>query len=304
MKLHRPHFLVVGPAKTGTTWLYEQLKQAEGFEMPPVKEVNYFNEVNFVDTVDSREGSWLRKYEAEGHQVTRAAIKTARNKFINRRILNQQFAIEQERFWWSLFYRFFPRNTGWLSMYLYSFLFSGKDSDTTGDISPLYFPIKEEVIALIARNFPEIKIVFILRDPIEREWSNIRMNYYSDLKLPGFNIDNYLAKMNRGSDYEYAITNWEKHFSPHQIRYLFYDELVNDPKQFMQQFIDFVKPGSKANHVFEEKIGRGVEKEIDPELRQKLLVKNVPQYHFLAKKFGEGSYPARWLEAVSKEVTI
>lgn len=301
MKFNHPHFLVVGPAKTGTTWLYEQLKHVEGFAMPPTKEVCFFNEVNFAHTIDPGSG-FLKKYEDQGHLVSVSRLKEAKKKFIQRRILNQHYAYEQKQFLWGLFYRYFPRNTGQLSWYFYSLLFDHRKDTVTGDISPLYFPVKEEVIEIIAKRFPYLKIVIIIREPVERAWSNIRMNYYSELAVPGFSIKEYLAKPNPGSDYQYAITNWEKHFGPHRMQYLFYDDLANQPRKFLQQFLNFVKPGTTVNTVFEEKVGKGVEKEMDKQLRMELLKRNLPQYHFLAQKFGTGSYPETWLKNALKEI--
>lgn len=298
MTLNRPDFLVVGPAKTGTTWLYEQLRQVNGFKMPPTKEVCFFNEVNFRHTLDPANAALLKKYEDLGYEASPEAIAAAKKRFINRRNLNRQFAFEQKRYLWGWYYRFFPRNTTFLSSYLYSLLFTSEKEVTTGDISPLYFPIKSEVIEIIASRFPKLKVIFIIREPVERAWSNIRMNYYSAKKVPGFSIENYLTKLNIGSDYESAITNWEKYFTADRIQYLFYDDLETGPRKFLQQFLDFVKPGTTINNLFEQKIGKGVEVQIDEGLKRQLLKKNLTQYHFLAKKFGPGSYPDKWLKNV------
>ena len=302
MILNRPHFLVVGPAKTGTTWLYEQLRHVKGFKMPPTKEVCFFNEVNFLHTIDPDNAALLEKYGVMGHEISEAAIQAAKKRFAKRRKLNMQYAFEQKQYLWGLFYRYFPRNTTPLSAYLYSLLFTKEDGIITGDISPLYFPIKDEIIGLIAEYFPQLKVVMIIRDPVERAWSNIRMNYYSERAVAGFTIEGYLSKpINRGGDYAYAITNWEKHFGPNRIQYLFYDDLARHPNKFLQQFLDFVRPGTPVNAVFEGKIGKGVEKEMEPALRTELIKKNLPQYHFLANKFGAGSYPQKWLERMLEE---
>lgn len=296
MQLNRPHFLVVGPAKTGTTWLYEQLKLINGFEMPPTKEINFFSELNFLHIINPRSRKALEEFEMAGYEISVDAIATAKGRFINRRQINRQYAAEQMRPLWGWYYRYFPRNMGGISSYLYSLLFATRNNGTTGDISPLYFGIGEQVIKEIAKWFPELKIVLIIREPVDRAWSNIRMNYYSTQAMPDFSIDSYLAKHNLGSDYKRAITNWERYFKPNQIMYLFYDDLVDNPTGFLQQFLDFVKPGAKATHVIEETIGKGVNKQMDSVLMEQLLKKNWPQYQFLAQKFGPDSYPAQWLK--------
>src|SRR5437763_16018587 len=44
-----PDFICVGPQKTGTGWLYEQLESHPDFWMPPIKELQYFNQLSRVE---------------------------------------------------------------------------------------------------------------------------------------------------------------------------------------------------------------------------------------------------------------
>lgn len=297
-----PHFLVVGPVKTGTSWLYEQLRFVEGFKMPPAKELRFFSELNFLENINPRNAALLKTYEAMGFEFSPAAVASAKEKFKVHHVTNQQYAVEQKRPLWGWFYRYFPRNWGLVSWYFYTRLFERGPGITTGDISPMYFHIYESVIELIARRFPDIKIVFIIREPLDREWSNIRMNHFSEEGQPPFLIDKYVLRPNRGGDYQRAITNWEKHFTPNRIRYLFYDDLKADPHNFLQQFLEFIQPGAHITHLIKDSVYKGVEKKINEDIKLKLLQKSIPQYQFLAQKFGPGSYPAQWLEDALKQV--
>src|SRR5438128_11210161 len=41
-----PDFSCVGPQKTGTGWLYQQLEPHPDFWMPPIKELHYFDQLS------------------------------------------------------------------------------------------------------------------------------------------------------------------------------------------------------------------------------------------------------------------
>ena len=82
----------------------------------------------------------------------------------------------------------------------------------------------------------------------------------------------------------------------------FYDDLKADPRNFLQQFLEFIQPGAHITHLIKDSVYKGVEKKIDGDIKLKLLQKNIPQYQFLAQKFGPGSYPAQWLENALKQV--
>ena len=39
----KPDFVVMGAARSGTTWLYHRLKRHPGIFVPPIKEIHYFD---------------------------------------------------------------------------------------------------------------------------------------------------------------------------------------------------------------------------------------------------------------------
>jgi len=45
MNLRYPDFLGIGAQKAGTTWLHLNLRRHPGVWLPPVKELQYFNEI-------------------------------------------------------------------------------------------------------------------------------------------------------------------------------------------------------------------------------------------------------------------
>ena len=57
----------------------------------------------------------------------------------------------------------------------YGQLFSHKGSLLSGDISPAYSTLSDEIIERVVDHFPNLKVVFLARDPVERAWSQLSM---------------------------------------------------------------------------------------------------------------------------------
>ncbi len=57
----------------------------------------------------------------------------------------------------------------------YARLFEAKGPLLSGDISPNYSTLSKEVIRQIAGYFPNLKVIFLARDPVERLWSHLSM---------------------------------------------------------------------------------------------------------------------------------
>ncbi len=134
----RPDFLCIGAHKGGTTWLYQQLDSHPDFWMPPFKELHYFDQLSNVERASSprcRDERDLRFLES---------IKN----------LSAKPYIDLEH---------------------YARLFEAKGSLLSGDISPNYSTLSNEVIRQVAGYFPTLKVIFLARDPVERVWSHLSM---------------------------------------------------------------------------------------------------------------------------------
>ena len=64
---------------------------------------------------------------------------------------------------------------GTIDLAWYGQLFAPKGSSMTGDITPGYSTLQDELVSDIARAFPNLRIVFLIRDPVERFWSQLAM---------------------------------------------------------------------------------------------------------------------------------
>ncbi len=136
-----PDFLCIGAHKAGTTWLYQQLDSHPDFWMPPVKELHYFDQLS---------------------RVQRAAHPRCKDER-DRRFLERLKSLSAE-----------PD----IDLENYGRLFEPKGSLFSGDISPNYSTLSNEVIREIVGYFPNLKVIFLVRDPVERVWSHLSMEVH------------------------------------------------------------------------------------------------------------------------------
>ena len=57
----------------------------------------------------------------------------------------------------------------------YARLFRHKNGQLSGDITPAYCALNDALIGRIAKAFPNLKVIFLIRDPVARCWSRLQM---------------------------------------------------------------------------------------------------------------------------------
>ena len=229
----KPDFICIGAIKSGTTWLHHNLQQHPEIWLPPIKELRYFNEPEY-NLMGRLFGRDQKRYEYWRMQV--------------------RFFWQDKRAWlrpgylsWYLNYFFMPRSPQW-----YSSLFNWGQVKITGDITPLYATMPESNIAALQKNFPDIKIIYILRSPVERTWSHILLRCIS---LVNWQPQNLTAEIVRKTVFERDLQDkwlfangqyiknleiWERYFSPEQMLIEFYDDLKREPKLFLKRIYQFL----------------------------------------------------------------
>ena len=221
----KPDFLLPGFPKCGTTWLYHRLNELPDFDMPPHKELHFFSREN--------------KY-SNGE-----AGKTY-NKFFNRKRLIRNFKISGLNFF-RIFIRFYESND-----ITYLKLFN-KFEGLTGDITPTYAMISDEVVKKMSEFLPDVKLIFVIRDPIERAWSQFRMHLREqNQSLENYGLNetlNFLKddlQIRRGK-YLQSIDRYTNFFQNSPIILIYYDLLKEDPNCFLKILVSFL--GGNPNSV-------------------------------------------------------
>jgi hypothetical protein len=169
----------------------------------------------------------------------------------------------------------------------------------SGEITPAYSLLAVDDIKRIRCLFPEVKILMTLRNPIDRAWSHIRFDakiglfkHLGDLeKMRGF-VDSRRQVM-RG-DYLRTLDNWSKVFPDQNFFLGFYDEILEQPEEFMRKVCDFLGLDCIIPH---EKLDTKVNSSPKLAMPRKLETYIAEKYYDdileLTRRFG--GYTLRWL---------
>lgn len=301
MKKAKPDFICIGPTKTGSSWLHVALDKLPQVQMPRAKELRYFwglgdARKRFDDTPIGRTERTFGKMSVRW-----------RRRYINntwRRMKTGEFKPGIRSTFWDIKYIFFPQTLSW-----YQSLFS--KNKLSGDIDGEYIYYDQEVISRIKKHLPEVKVILILRDPLEKHWSQLRM-WASHIRRVSLNtrtedqiVRRFRKILNSSPNYSEVIELWRANFSDDQFYIAYYDDLKNNPREYLNAICDFLntdRPGPEIEGldavVFKGEphpIPRGVERAA----HQMLL----PDLKALVNLV-DSEYPKRWLSAMEERIKI
>ncbi len=116
-----------------------------------------------------------------------------------------------------------------------------------GEITPAYAILEPPVIERVAHWMPDVKLIYLMRDPVERDWSQTRRDFPLS---PGQSIRHvgrdelvsYLASqpVRRRSDYVACIRNWLEFFPREQFFFGFTDDLRARPGALLRDLFAFL----------------------------------------------------------------
>ncbi|ANP75032.1 hypothetical protein A134_00760 [Vibrio crassostreae 9CS106] len=151
-------FLSVGAMKAGTTWLYEQLKDHPDIHFTPEKEIHYFaNKVGIENQLNQR-NRILKLKSIMGK------LAQGNPKFISQNL--------EEISWYSEYAREVDISNHWYEQ-LFRF---NPDKKFCADFSNLYCQMSSEGWENVRKVAKNIKVIYTLRDPLERLWSHYKFH--------------------------------------------------------------------------------------------------------------------------------
>lgn len=118
----------------------------------------------------------------------------------------------------------------------YLSLFAGsRPGQRRGEITPAYATLDESTIRSIHMAAPQLKILFVLRNPIERAWSSALMALKrAEMKFHEASdqwfLDHFRSEGSRErGDYETTLRRWRSVFPDHQIAVFRYEQICSEP---------------------------------------------------------------------------
>jgi len=295
----KPDFIGIGPPKTGTTWIYQNLLNHPQVEMPPDKEIRFFWERYFVGKLSLRELLTGDHWHVKGRRTFH------KNRFKKHFSDLIKFKLNSAELCWDTTYRLGNRSYRW-----YASLF--QQEIVSGDITAKYCELPEAEISRISQVFPRLKIIITLRDPVEREWSRAKMNLS---KKPGRLLSDikhseFLAQFNdppqkKANDYAPLIEQWRRFFGDDQVLVLFYDELLENPFHYFSKLCDFLAistPEASARKELEKYVFKGVKGEVPQVFKDALFCMHEEHILKLKKYLPSVDYPEKWLRKYREPV--
>jgi hypothetical protein len=172
----KPNFLFIGADKTGSTWLYQLLRQHPQVYVPNIKDVYFFDQ-------------------------------------------------------------YYDKGLDW-----YNALFSGAPADArvVGELSHDYL-YSSRAAARIAKDFPNVKLIVTLRNPIERSFS-----HFLYLRRGGKTQGTFhqaakaLPEIINHSIYAPNLAEYYRLFDASQIKVVTFDKLKSDPEEYAREILTFL----------------------------------------------------------------
>ena len=155
----------IGATKAGTTWLYRYLHDHPQCAMPAVKEAHYW------DTFDTEScEKQVATYRVRLHEM-RAAKTAAEGEGRGWQVDNMDRRITDMK----ALIKTLEGDRSEDSAYA-AWLMEGRDAAVVvGDITPNYAMLSDDDLARMRDLSPTTKFLYLIRDPLDRLWSHIRM---------------------------------------------------------------------------------------------------------------------------------
>lgn len=250
-----PNFFIVGAPKAGTTSLYHYLGQHPDVYMSPVKEPNYFAEEIRRENIGPQWQEWARREEDSLQLYLRGPMHETRFGGIVCR--------------WPDYLKLFEKVT---------------DEKAIGEASVCYL-WSQTAARNIAANRPNAKIVMILRNPVDRAFSQYKQAVAAGLVAKSFreqvreSLNNKFARFELLSPFlEYGlyyeqVKRYTERFPAESVRIYLYEEYKAAPTRIITDIFRFLT----------------VDPKFSPDVSEKHLEMFLPRFKwlsFMLKKWG------------------
>lgn len=217
-------FVGVGAQKAGTTWLHHQLQRHPEVGVPLTrKEIEYFT--HRFPTVADKAGQSHQHFQRARRGLTELieVADEGERRLRVERLVRTLEQIELGRRPIEEYRRYLRRNAGSQTLPVY------------GEISPRYSLLGEEAFREMRSGLRRPRLIFVLRDPIGRYWSGLRM-LKKNRQVSQAQVERMFHTAFRDPDsgamarsnYPRTIGVLDEVFAEDEVLYLFYEELFRE----------------------------------------------------------------------------
>ncbi len=283
--MNRKIFILgLGAQKAGTTWLHQELNRSPDTNMGELKEYKALR--NPEETIIKQIKGW-RKDKKRLMQALGMNQNPSFPEFL-------QLSSNQKQILMSVKNKYYFQ-------YFQSLVREDNTVKATGDISPHYCILNQRTLRHAKKKLEkygfDVKLIYLMRDPVERVWSQLRMirrkqtnrlicNHATEAE----SLEAYFAidRFARNTRYEKTVSVIEKVFDPADIFYDFYENLFKrSTLSRLSQFLQI----TLSDPDFKTKINSSPKnEELSLELREKMANEYKDTYTIMIKKFGDSLY--------------
>ena len=270
----------VGGMRCATSWLYYYLESLPGVAVSPLKELHFFNAkfpANSLSDMDAMALQRLRSHTAQKGD----AVRYLRDTPTFQGSIDRAQMIYDDAAYFRHFARICPPET-----------------TTLCDITPAYAAIGQAGFAymktFISDQGLRPKALFIMRDPIERLWSQLRhmqrLNPAAGAarRWPeALQSEPIMAR----ADYRATLEALDAAFPAEDVCCLFYEDLFSGPT--LRRLCAFIGAPYRPGRVDERANANAIEQPLPPEARDPFRDALAPQYDFCRDRFGK-HLPQSW----------
>jgi len=219
--------LCVGAQKSGTTWLYNRFSAHPEMRRASYKELHYFSSVHCGGLLGP-----TMKMNAMKRMIERHPDRVA--KFIRSQATGEKPPRNVMRM-------FRPFNDNW---YKGSFTGSGRYAM---DFTPEYARLPDEGHDHIKRLSRRQKIIFVMREPVERALSALRYVFRNKRRDISAATDAEILEVARKpfianlSEYRSTVDTLERNYSSDDLMFVFYENMMADKAGTLRRICDWLE---------------------------------------------------------------
>lgn len=269
----------LGATKAGTSWLYEHLAAHPQCRFRTIKELHYFNL--------ARPEHFDRAIKQAGQEIARLEARMVSAELPRQIMIARRIADLVE--WQAVL----ARREIDLAAYR-DYLTSGAaDARLVGDVTPAYGLMSGATLRQMTEVAADSRFVYLIRDPLARLWSHVRMIAARTSDKDGFEAA-AVSQLNRilsddlsgegagivqRGDYARILPKLRRVFAPDRLLVLFQEEMLTLPG--MQRLWAFLGLDAVAVDL-DRRVHEGRAFALPQNLRARALAWLRPQYDFVA----------------------
>jgi hypothetical protein len=225
MTANGPNFICIGPKRSATTWLADQLKFHSDVWLTPIQELNYLD-----GRFAQHRGKPYLAMRWSGWEIAKRVIR------------NKGPGIAADGAFLRVAGRLVEDRE--LDLAGYRALFAPAGRRLSGDISPMYASMTPAEIARALPVLSQARVLLLARDPVQRFWSELSMHarkrtfgevdYAAIDVVRAFFDDPERQRQHMLSD---IVARWRGGIGADRLNIVFFDDIVADPTSSLRRIV-------------------------------------------------------------------